>query len=555
MVCKEDVLSWFKDLEGYKRIDVLYELLNMCVPFELRFLGTCIEELGKHTYQELRGPAINANDLDRLSKDTSFSQSLLDENVRHRVLIYLSLLSSRNYSVANWLYKNVLRTDWLEDCIVKGNLKDEIVQSEFLLLFVMALHHPAFTFEQKLHFNQILSLLLELRESKKRISPKPSSYGYPPGFGYPTAKMNIQEGPIVPVKTSMTIPCGEDTLHQQSPGLPHVPPLQPHQEFVTWNIPGFACGAPDLGKVPPPFPMPPTVSPLVSESTSPNHSRSTSPHRTIVTLRSTPMPPPQTTRPIDTTIPTQLPIDPLSPNNFPFLHPAENVKMPDEDLNSIPEDKLLLEGSWVTVPMKEVKQPNGIRLSACPTKNSHRHFVEHFQGLSLNDGENSLHRSNSSSSSSLNQTPPETPAATPHPPQKARVNGMPFIPPAPGLPLCDTTSPPPPPTPTFNNCSVPYTTYQFTAIPTRSMFPYNQSYRPPFPHFQSYQTNENSFQTYSYMPLMFSSPFPPRNPNCYNCGAMGHSGQDCTGQNIEDITQKKTYMIEFAPPPLPDADK
>lgn len=193
MVCKEDVLSWFKDLEGYKRIDVLYELLNMCIPFELRFLGSCIEELGKHTYQELRGPAINANDLERLAKEASFTQTLIDENVRHKVLIYLSLLSSRNYSVANWMYKNVLRTDWLEDCIVKGNINDEIVQSEFLLLFVMALHHPAFTFEQKLHFNHILSLLIELRESKKRISPKPSSYGYPPGFGYPTPKVMVRQ--------------------------------------------------------------------------------------------------------------------------------------------------------------------------------------------------------------------------------------------------------------------------------------------------------------------------------------------------------------------------
>jgi hypothetical protein len=171
MVCKEDVLLWFKDLEGYRRIDVLYELLNMCIPFELRFLGSCIEEIGKHTYQELRGPAINANDLDKLSKDTSLSPGLLDENVRHRVLINLSLLSSRNYSVANWLYKNILRTDWLEDCIVKENLKDPNIQSEFLLLFVMALHHPAFTFEQKLYFMIYSPDLSNLGKAKRGSHP------------------------------------------------------------------------------------------------------------------------------------------------------------------------------------------------------------------------------------------------------------------------------------------------------------------------------------------------------------------------------------------------
>ncbi|RZC32919.1 leucine-rich repeat extensin-like protein 3, partial [Asbolus verrucosus] len=353
---------------------------------------------------------------------------------------------------------------------------------------------------------------------------------------------NTPEVPIVPVKTSLTIPCGDDTLHQQPPGLPHVPPLQP-QEFVAWSIPGFPCGAPE---VPPPFPLP-TVSPLVSESTSPNHSRSTSPHRTIVTLRSTPMPPPQPPRPIDT-MPTQLPLDALSSNNFPFLQSAENVKMPDDELNSIPEEKLMLEGSWGPVPLKELKQPNGIRFGVCPAKGNPRPFVlEQFQALSM-DGDNSLQRSNSSSGSSPNQTPPETPAATPH--SQKRVNGMPsFV----GMPLCDATSPPP----TFNSCSVPYTTYPtFAAIPNRSMFPYTQSYRPPFTPFPSYQANDSSFPTYSvpYMSIIYSSQFPPRSPNCHNCGALGHAGQDCTGQNIEDITQKKTYTIEFSAP-LPDGDK
>lgn len=97
MVCKEDVLLWFKDLEGYERIDVLYKLLNMCIPFELRFLSSCIEDFGKHSYQELRGSAVNSNDTDRLSKDLlGYPQkNLFDESVRHRVLISVSLLSSK----------------------------------------------------------------------------------------------------------------------------------------------------------------------------------------------------------------------------------------------------------------------------------------------------------------------------------------------------------------------------------------------------------------------------------------------------------------------------
>lgn len=188
MVCKEEVLLWFKDLDSYKRIDVLYELLNMCMPFELRFIGSCIEELGKDTYQELRGPSLTANDVEKLSKDVSLNQGILEEGVRHRVLIYLSLLSSRNYSVATWLYRKLLRTEYLEEQVLKDSRKDEGLNNEFLLLFTMALHHPAFTFEQKQFFSRIIAALIELREN--RISAKHIALGYPPGFGYPTHKVS-----------------------------------------------------------------------------------------------------------------------------------------------------------------------------------------------------------------------------------------------------------------------------------------------------------------------------------------------------------------------------
>lgn len=191
MVCKEDVLSWFKDLESYRRIDVMYELLNMCVPFEVRFLGTCVEEIGKHTYQELRGPAIIANDIEKLTKDSSLLQGIRDEHVRHRVLLYISLLSARNCKCANWLYKNLFRTDSLENYVVNGNCKDDNVQSELLLLFTMGLHHPAFSFEQKLFFGKMLASLMEYRDS--RVPMKPVFYPpHPPGISvYPTQKMTV----------------------------------------------------------------------------------------------------------------------------------------------------------------------------------------------------------------------------------------------------------------------------------------------------------------------------------------------------------------------------
>lgn len=189
MVCKEDVLSWFKDLESYNRINVMFELLNMCIPFEVRFLGSCIEEIGKHSYQELRGPAIVANDLEKLSKDSSLQLGLLDETTRHRIVIYISLLSARNCSCANWYFKNLLKTDTVEEYLIK-NSKDDAAINEFVLLYTLGVHHPAFSYEQKRFFSEVLLNLLAIKEGKKRISPKPV-YSYPPGFGYPTTQKPV----------------------------------------------------------------------------------------------------------------------------------------------------------------------------------------------------------------------------------------------------------------------------------------------------------------------------------------------------------------------------
>ena len=49
MISQEEVCIWFKNLEGYSRIELMCALLDSCLPLELRFLGTYLEySAGKH---------------------------------------------------------------------------------------------------------------------------------------------------------------------------------------------------------------------------------------------------------------------------------------------------------------------------------------------------------------------------------------------------------------------------------------------------------------------------------------------------------------------------
>lgn len=153
MVCKEDVVSWFKELESYKRIDAMCTLLNMCLPFELRFIGTYLEELGKRDFQELRGAELRANNPTDLAADIGGADT--DSRTRRKMALYVSLLRSCNFACATTLYNAMVSLE--QSGLLKGLYGDLL--EEILLLYTMALHHPAFTFDQKSHFGDILEKL------------------------------------------------------------------------------------------------------------------------------------------------------------------------------------------------------------------------------------------------------------------------------------------------------------------------------------------------------------------------------------------------------------
>jgi len=53
MLNQEEIHRYFNHLSGAKRIEFLYGLLHLCQPLELRYLGTCLEEIARKDYEYL----------------------------------------------------------------------------------------------------------------------------------------------------------------------------------------------------------------------------------------------------------------------------------------------------------------------------------------------------------------------------------------------------------------------------------------------------------------------------------------------------------------------
>lgn len=171
MVCKEEIINWFKELESYKRIDTMCTLLNMCLPFELRFLGTCLEELGRRDAQELRGVELRVNNPQEFASDiqSCYTGELTELKVRRRMALYLALLRATfNRNCINDLFKTL--DQWGERDFTKFADGDPL--QEVLLVYTMATNHPIFTFEQRLKCGEILNKIKINKSVDVRQSPQ-----------------------------------------------------------------------------------------------------------------------------------------------------------------------------------------------------------------------------------------------------------------------------------------------------------------------------------------------------------------------------------------------
>lgn len=197
MVCAEDVVSYFCTLKSYERIWIMCKLQHCCLPFELRFLGTCLEELGKKDYNELRQAENEANS--NSEANLSELHKMSDKRVRNKIILYLSLLHSRNYSCSNSLFRILCNCDEVNAFLkCESTLpsatpspstpagaastagatsasattadEEEDCFEHLLMIYTLAVNHPAFSCEQKQTLQNIFDIIRA--EQNKRSSMK-----------------------------------------------------------------------------------------------------------------------------------------------------------------------------------------------------------------------------------------------------------------------------------------------------------------------------------------------------------------------------------------------
>lgn len=156
MIKKEIVLSWFKGLSGDDRIDLMCNLLDCSLPWEIRFFHTFIEAQVQRDYPVFRQAESTANN----PTDVSCLFCLDDSHIRRKLLVCLALLHSSNRQAAAVMFG--ILNDYQPLALV-----EEEFFTELSLLFTMSAHHPAFSFHHK-HILQ--TKLKQLKQSANRTS-------------------------------------------------------------------------------------------------------------------------------------------------------------------------------------------------------------------------------------------------------------------------------------------------------------------------------------------------------------------------------------------------
>ncbi|RUS84184.1 hypothetical protein EGW08_008071, partial [Elysia chlorotica] len=155
MVKKDDLFDWFKNLQPRKRLDYMCTLLHMCLPLELRFIGSVLEDLARKDFHHLRDAEIKANQRNDLSSNPT--NNINDPHLRNKLSISLALMNSTNSSCADIVF-GILES---QVDALSQLLRHKDVAEQISLILTMAVYHPAFKFYQRNRLGEILQLVVD----------------------------------------------------------------------------------------------------------------------------------------------------------------------------------------------------------------------------------------------------------------------------------------------------------------------------------------------------------------------------------------------------------
>jgi hypothetical protein len=111
MLNQEQIHRYFNHLSGAKRIEFLYGLLHLCQPLELRYLGTCLEEIARKDYEYLYHAEQKTNHMSTQTQNNESNNlqqtdlvndeklDLTDQFTRAHAIVDIALLWAKKSSV------------------------------------------------------------------------------------------------------------------------------------------------------------------------------------------------------------------------------------------------------------------------------------------------------------------------------------------------------------------------------------------------------------------------------------------------------------------------
>ncbi|CAF3723141.1 unnamed protein product [Rotaria magnacalcarata] len=185
MLNQEQIHRYFNHLSGAKRIEFLYGLLHLCQPLELRYLGTCLEEIARKDYEYLYHAEQKTNHLPTQNSAITNIEphhqpqvdiggdeklDLTDQFTRAHAIVDIALLWAKNRPCALRLFRRLKASESVKlvDMLLERDDLDERTMDEILIIFCLAANHPAFSFDMRTQMSQTLKEL-EKRQRKMKL--------------------------------------------------------------------------------------------------------------------------------------------------------------------------------------------------------------------------------------------------------------------------------------------------------------------------------------------------------------------------------------------------